>query len=260
MSTKPPQWIHLPAPAPSAGFAQRTSGDRLALWGMLLGLIGIVLSPIAGGLVLGPLGLVFAALAQSRPIASPSRVSAAMGLSAVALLLSAYVSVGGFSRMFGGGIYAWEGVRAPDFALETVDGETVRLSELRGKRVFVDVWATWCPPCRAMQPDLNRLATEWASKDVVVLGLSADSSDTVLASYAKANRLEYRIGWMGPDFAAPYSEVSGLPTLFVVDRNGVFVAIEEGMHSYSALTELASIPDYDGEPKAPPGSAVTARL
>ncbi|MBM3289279.1 MAG: redoxin domain-containing protein, partial [Candidatus Hydrogenedentes bacterium] len=51
--------------------------------------------------------------------------------------------------MFSDPLREWEGVRAPDFTLTTLDGSTVRLGELRGKRVFVDVWATWCPPCRA---------------------------------------------------------------------------------------------------------------
>ncbi|NUM56850.1 MAG: TlpA family protein disulfide reductase [Candidatus Hydrogenedentes bacterium] len=255
MSTRPPDWINAPAPPPVTAFTRKTTGDGYALWGMLLGLIGLVLSPVAGGFLFGPLGLVFAAIAQSRPVTKPSRITVAMGLSAAALLTSAYVSVGGFSRMLGGGIYAWEGVRAPDFTLTTTGGETVRLSDLRGKRVFVDVWATWCPPCRAMQPDLNRLATEWASKGVVVVGLSADDAKVELGDYVNSTKLEYPVGWMGPDFPGPYGDVTALPTLFVVDREGIIVAVEKGMHSYSALEALASIPDYGGAPKPAPVSA-----
>ena len=254
MSVTPPEWIKAPSPPPIAGASARVTGDGLALWGMLLGLIGVVLSPVAGGFLFGPAGLVFAAMAQARPVSNPSRITAAMSLSIAGLLVSAFVSVNGLDRMFSGGIYAWEGVRAPDFTLQTADGKTVKLSALRGKRVFIDVWATWCPPCRAMQPDLNRLATEWGDQDVVVLGLSTDDRDVNLADYSERNRLDYAIGHLDEDFPKPYTDVSALPTLFVVDRNGIIVAVEEGLHSYSALEALARIPDYGGEPKNPPGA------
>src|SRR5699024_9694391 len=62
---------------------------------------------------------------------------------------------------------------APDFELKTLDGETVRLSDYRGERVFVNFWATWCPPCRAEIPDLLKL---YENKDVEILAV--DLSDT----------------------------------------------------------------------------------
>lgn len=254
MSVRPPEWINESAPPPITRTFAKTSGDGFALWGMLCGSIGILLSPAAGGLLFGPAGLVFTAMAQARPLTNRARITAAAALSVVGLLLSAFVSVGGIDKVFSGGIYSWEGARAPEFTLKTVDGETVRLSDLHGKRVFIDVWATWCPPCRAMQPDLNRLAKEWAAKDVVVLGLSADSNPAVLEEYAKRSHFEYRIGWMDEDFPKPYATVPAYPTLLVVDRNGIIVAVEIGQHSYADLAALAGIPDYPGPPKDPPQS------
>ena len=259
MSVKPPDWIHEPSPPPITGFSPKATGDGLALWGMLAGLIGVLLSPVAGGFLFGPAGLVLAAVAQSRPISRPSRITAAMGLSVAGLLISAYVSASGFGRLTTGGVREWEGARAPDFTLKTVDGKTVRLSDLRGTRVFIDVWATWCPPCRAMQPDLDRLAKEWASKDVVVLGLSADDREKELVEYANHNSFRYGVGWMDEEFPGPYRDVKALPTLFVVDKSGVIIAVEEGMHSYTALTALAALPDYPGKPKAPPTSKSAKR-
>src|SRR5699024_12590055 len=49
-----------------------------------------------------------------------------------------------------------KGNRAPDFKLQTLDGQTVALSDFRGKKVIVNMWATWCPPCRAEMPDMQR--------------------------------------------------------------------------------------------------------
>jgi thiol-disulfide isomerase/thioredoxin len=155
--------------------------------------------------------------------------------------------------MLGGGIHKWEGVRAPDFTVTTLDGNTLRLGDLRGKRVFVDIWATWCPPCRGMQPDLNRLAKEWADRGVVVVGLSADDSRAELERYAESDPFSYPIAHMGANFPLPYGEVTALPTLFVIDGNGVIIAVEQGAHSYHGLTALAELPDFPGAPKPAPG-------
>ncbi len=253
MASQPPKFVHAPAPPPMYN-APRAKGDSFALWGMLLGLIGVIMAPVAGGLIFGPAGLVMAAIAQSKPLSNRARVTAATVLSVAALLISAFTSIGGMQEMLGGGITKWEEVRAPDFTLNTLDGQTLRLSDLRGKRVFVDVWATWCPPCRGMQPDLNRLAKEWADKGVVVVGLSADDNKRDLEDYAASNEFQYPVGHMGGGFPAPYSEVSALPTMFVIDKNGVIVAVEMGAHSYRGLTALAELPDYPGEPKPAPGA------
>ena len=209
---------------------------------------------LAGGLIFGPAGLVMAAIAQSKPLSNRTRVTVATALSVAALLISAFTSVGGMQEMLGTGIRQWEGVRAPDFSATTLDGRTLRLSDLRGKRVFVDIWATWCPPCRGMQPDLNRLAKEWADKGVVVIGLSADASKLDLEDYAASSPFVYPVAHMGHDFPEPFGEVTALPTIFVIDKNGVIIAVEEGSHSYRGLTALAELPDYPGLPKPTPGS------
>lgn len=253
MASRPPELAHAPAPPPLYS-PPRAKGDSFALWGMLLGLIGVIMSPVAGGLIFGPAGLVMAAIAQSKPLSNRTRVTAATVLSVAALLISAFTSAGGMQEMLGTGIHNWEGARAPDFSVTTLDGNTLRLSDLRGKRVFVDVWATWCPPCRGMLPDLNRLAKEWADKGVVVVGLSADDSKVDLEDYAASNRFEYPVGHMGSGFPKPYGEVSALPTMFVIDKNGVIIAVEVGAHSYNGLAALAELPDYPGQPKPAPGA------
>src|SRR5699024_1685435 len=61
------------------------------------------------------------------------------------------------------------GNMAPDFELTTLDGEDIKLSELRGQRVMVNFWATWCPPCRAEMPDMQKFHE---SKDIVILAVN----------------------------------------------------------------------------------------
>src|SRR5208337_4684788 len=72
------------------------------------------------------------------------------------------------------------GAQAPDFALKDAAGRTIRLNDLRGKVVIVDFWATWCGPCRAVMPELQKMHTDLAGKGLTILGLDVgEDSDTV---------------------------------------------------------------------------------
>jgi cytochrome c biogenesis protein CcmG/thiol:disulfide interchange protein DsbE len=63
-----------------------------------------------------------------------------------------------------------QGFLAPDFTLNTPDGKAITLSELRGQAVLVNLWATWCPPCRAEMPAIQKLYDEYKDQGFVVLG------------------------------------------------------------------------------------------
>ncbi|MEH7109626.1 redoxin domain-containing protein, partial [Bacillus sp. JJ1764] len=65
------------------------------------------------------------------------------------------------------------GSKAPDFELKTLTGETVKLSELKGKKVMLNFWATWCPPCKAEMPDMEKFHSEVGDK-VTILAVNID--------------------------------------------------------------------------------------
>ena len=71
------------------------------------------------------------------------------------------------------------GFLAPDFTLETLDGESVTLSGLRGQVVLVNFWATWCPPCRAEMPAIEQAYTDYANDDFVILAVNATQQDSL---------------------------------------------------------------------------------
>ena len=84
-----------------------------------------------------------------------------------------------------GGAAPQTGFTAPDFTLETLDGGTVTLSELRGQVVVINLWATWCPPCRAEMPALERVWNEYRDDGLVVLAVNEREAPSRVAAFVE---------------------------------------------------------------------------
>ena len=117
------------------------------------------------------------------------------------------------------------------------------LCALRGKVVFVNFWATWCPPCREEIPDLIRLQDKYRD-DVVILGISEDEAppETVRAFAAKYG-VNYFVAMTTPELAKVFRGVAALPTTFVIDREGkvenVFRRVKVEGHADEVLATLS---------------------
>jgi peroxiredoxin len=115
-------------------------------------------------------------------------------------------------------------VLAPDFSLETLSGETVTLSALRGKLIILDFWASWCNPCTRTLPGLDELATCLADRDVVLLAISLDRTEKAAREYASAHGLSANSMLYGSlNEARVVKElygVAGIPRTFLIDREG----------------------------------------
>jgi peroxiredoxin len=113
------------------------------------------------------------------------------------------------------------GFAAPDFALPDLHGRTRRLSEFRGKVVFLNVWTTWCPPCRMEMPSMEALYRQFRDQDFVVLAVNADENG---AEAARPFVAEF--GLTFPVLLDPEGRVStrygvtGYPETFIIDRDG----------------------------------------
>jgi thiol-disulfide isomerase/thioredoxin len=113
--------------------------------------------------------------------------------------------------------------QAPDFALEGLDGATHRLSDLRGKVVLINFWATWCPPCREEMPSMQRLYEAMAGEEFEILAVNVGEREPNVFSYARGEigtELTFPI-LLDPEAAVIEKfPVMGLPTSFLVDRQG----------------------------------------
>jgi cytochrome c biogenesis protein CcmG, thiol:disulfide interchange protein DsbE len=115
------------------------------------------------------------------------------------------------------------GRSAPEYGATTLDGEAVRLADLRGQVVLLNVWATWCAPCREEIPALQALADRHAREGLEVVGVSVDGRNEVqnIRRFAEQIDMRYTI-WHDPEDAVGLRfRTVGVPTTFLIDREGV---------------------------------------
>jgi len=127
---------------------------------------------------------------------------------------------------------------APDFELPSLDGKNVRLSDLRGKAVLLNFWATYCGPCKVEMPWFVELQKEYGPQGFQIIGVAMDDASTEdIAKFAKDMGVNYPV-LIGKDSVADsYGGVSVLPTTFFVDRDGKLIAREFGLQSRSVFVD-----------------------
>lgn len=116
-----------------------------------------------------------------------------------------------------------EGFLAPDFTLDTLDGNKATLSGLRGKIVVVNLWATWCLPCRQETPALEKAYEQYKDSGVVILGVDLTNQDLVsdVESFVQEFKLTYPI-LLDRDGSVGYQyQIKGIPTTFFINREGI---------------------------------------
>ena len=109
---------------------------------------------------------------------------------------------------------------APDFELETFDGGTLRLSDLEGKVVVLNFWASWCPPCRWEMPFFETMWNEYRDRDVVFVGVAMSDTLEDAQSFAEESGVTYPIGLDQTREIVRDYEVRSLPTTFFIDKEG----------------------------------------
>ena len=113
------------------------------------------------------------------------------------------------------------GREAPDFSLRTLDGKEVQLSDFRGRPVWINFWATWCPPCRAETPDIQEVYENHEKDGLVVLAISIGESPSTVSGYVKRTGTTFTTGVDQTTSIAAQYRIVGIPTHFFIDRDGI---------------------------------------
>ncbi len=123
---------------------------------------------------------------------------------------------------FSKNLCAQASVSAYQFSLKSVKGEKVELSPYRGKVVFLDFWASWCPPCKASIPFVSKLYEKYkGNKDFVIIGINMENISDA-QKYISQKDIKY-LNVIGDDITARNYQVRGIPTFILIDKRGNIV-------------------------------------
>ena len=116
------------------------------------------------------------------------------------------------------------GLKAPNFTFPDIHGKEVSLSEYRGKVVLVNVWATWCPPCRKEMPSMQKLYDKFKGGNFEILAVSIDSQGReVVAPLIEKMNLTFPALLDPGETIKPLYGITGVPESFIIDKDGVLV-------------------------------------
>jgi len=137
---------------------------------------------------------------------------------------------------------------APDFTLKTLEDQEISLSELKGKVVLLDFWATWCGPCRESIPHLIQLYRTYQDKGFVLIGLSMDKKGDVdtVRHFVKSMDIPYPIILTPDDVTRNYG-VTGIPTTILIDKEGKIQGKMVGFNSSIAQQTSARVAELISE-------------
>jgi peroxiredoxin len=155
------------------------------------------------------------------------------GVAIVAIVLTVYFRPNNGAVAVGPAALA--GQLAPSFTVERLGGGTSGLDAYRGRIVVMNLWASWCPPCRAEMPDLQRLYQNYQARNVVVLGVDQGESGSRAGAFATSLGIHYPI-LIDPNqqYGRVYAAL-GMPTTIVVNPQGVVVQGFDGALSYDQM-------------------------
>ena len=211
--------------------------------------MGFISIPL-GFLVIGIIPAVFCCTisyslfrdSQTRALAYPGYILGGLGIVHCLLILS--------FTLYSGFLYGsedplqvrWKSVHLGSFTIKTPEGDLINSEQFIDQKLVVAYWASWCAPCISEIPYLNSLNK---NSEITVIGISSEGMATI-ANAREQYSIEYTIGKLEKP-AEAFLEVTRLPTIFFIDRNGIIQDVKVGLQDYFDLKKLALKSDYKGE-------------
>lgn len=133
------------------------------------------------------------------------------------------------------------GSRAPSFSATTLDGRPFSIDSARGRVVILNVWATWCTPCRTEMPALERLSQVFRGRNVEIVAVSTDDDPVLVRPFVEQLGLTFTVVHDDDDVLGKRYLVNGLPTTFIIDKQGNIARRELGARVWDDPVYIAYI-------------------
>lgn len=133
------------------------------------------------------------------------------------------------------------GAPAPDFQLSGLKQESVTLSKLKGKVVYLDFWASWCGPCRKSFPWMNEMKRKYAADGLEIVAVNLDQKRTDVEKFLTRLQADFTVVLDAASVSAKAFELKGMPSSVIVDRGGIVRAIHTGFTDAEKPTREAEI-------------------
>lgn len=119
----------------------------------------------------------------------------------------------------------------PSFVMKDVHGQTMNLNSLQGKKVFINLWATWCPPCREEMPSIQKLYNSIDKNKVAFVMLSFDEENQSVVAFTQTNKLSLPLYFPAGDLPVVL-QTTGIPATFIFDESGKLIRQISGAEDY----------------------------
>jgi thiol-disulfide isomerase/thioredoxin len=130
------------------------------------------------------------------------------------------------------------GKPAPDLQVTDMDGKPIALSAYKGKIILLDFWTTWCPPCRADGPALDKLYSSYGGKNLMIVGVSVSEERKVVEKFLHEHPHRYPVVLTSENEMPKAYQIGAFPTYIVIDKDGNLVTATEGDKGFSSLRKM----------------------
>ncbi len=138
------------------------------------------------------------------------------------------------------GVVQMEPVAVPaDVTLPDLNGRPVSLSDLKGKILFVNFWATWCPPCREEMPSMEKLHTRLKQKDFVMVAIDMQEPASKVDAFFKEFKLTFMTLLDSDGEVGLLFGIRSIPTTLILDKNGMVIGVAAGARDWASKKSIA---------------------